>query len=180
MSERVTVASYLAGEEVMRRRELAFGVVREPPAPGYGHQLVVGRMYERLARHVRRSKAGRIVVSPVDVVLDREMALIVQPDIVFVSEERLGICRERVWGPPDMVVEVLSSATRRHDRSTKVEWFEQYGIRECWLADPVACTIEVVTFAAKVRHARVFEADEIARSTVLPRLRLRAGDAFSG
>ena len=58
---------------------------------------------------------GRVLVSPVDVVLDEKKALIVQPDIVFISRERIGIVRDRIWGAPDLVIEVLSPGTRRRD-----------------------------------------------------------------
>jgi Uma2 family endonuclease len=173
------VADYLAARETNRRRELAFGVVREPPAPGWGHQMVVGRLFTLLDRHVRRCGGGRVAVSPLDVVLDKERALIVQPDIVFVSEERVGICRERIWGAPDLVVEVLSTATRRHDTTVKLGWFEEYGVRECWLVDPVATAIDVRDLSAGEAASRVFEGRQIVRSRVLPRLRLRAAAAFA-
>jgi Uma2 family endonuclease len=127
MSERMTVREYLGGGETMRPRELAYGILREPPAPGYAHQVVVGRIYRLLERYVRRCELGQVLISPLDVVLDRERALVVQPDVMFISEARIGICKERIWGPPDLVVEVLSSATRRHDRTTKVTWFKETG-----------------------------------------------------
>lgn len=179
MSERMTVWEYLGGDETTRPRELAYGILREPPAPGYAHQVVVGRIYELLTGHVRRCSAGRVVISPVDVVLDRQQHLIVQPDVVFVSEERLGICKERIWGAPDLVVEVLSSATRRHDCTMKVAWFKTYGVRECWLVDPVARTVDVVNLTAADTPSRSFERGQVVRSTVLPRLRQRVNAVFS-
>src|SRR5262245_50010350 len=102
MSGRLTVEAYLAGEETMRPQELAFGVLREPPAPGFHHQIVVGRLHVRLDRHVNRYGTGRVVLSPVDVILDMEHGLVVQPDLVFVSTARAGICADRIWGAPDL------------------------------------------------------------------------------
>jgi Uma2 family endonuclease len=180
MSERITtVWEYLGGDETTRPQELAYGILREPPAPGYSHQVIVGRIYELLKGHVRRSRAGRVVISPVDVVLDRERHLVVQPDVVFISEARLGICKERIWGAPDLVVEVLSSATRRHDCTTKVTWFKEYGVRECWLVDPVARTVDVLNLALPDAESVPFESGGVVRSTVLPRLRLRVDALFS-
>lgn len=174
----MTLREYLAGEETMRPRELAYGILREPPAPGYGHQVIVGQIYKLLDRHVQRVDAGRVVIAPVDVVLDRSRALVVQPDVVFVSRERLGICDQRIWGAPDLVVEVLSSTRRRHDRTVKVEWFRQYGVRECWLADPVSREVEVLDLTAEGGPSRVFHDRQLVRSTVLPRLRLRVESVF--
>jgi len=65
------------------------------------------------------------------VVLDRERALIVQPDVLFVAHDRLSIIRDQVWGAPDLVAEVLSIGTEAHDRIDKVAWYRQYGVREC-------------------------------------------------
>lgn len=179
MENRLTVSEYLGKEETMRPQELAYGVVREPPAPGYGHQIVVGSVYRRLDAHVRRLQLGRVVVSPVDVVLDRERALVVQPDIVFVPEARLGICKERIWGAPDLVVEVLSSATRRRDSTVKMDWYGRYGVREGWLVDPVSREITVCDLTAADRAWTVVEGSQIVRSKVLPRLRLRVTAAFA-
>ena len=176
---RLTVPEYLAGDETNRPFELAYGVVREPPAPTWEHQVVVGRVGQCLERHVSRYGLGRVVQSPVDVVLDREQALVVQPDVVFVATERLSICKKRIWGPPDLVVEVLSMGTARHDRTMKLSWFQRYGVRECWLVDPISCEVEVVTLTEASRSSRVSGEDQLVRSAVLPRLRLRVGDLFT-
>ena len=119
---RLTLPEYLSGDETNRPFELAYGVVREPVSPTWQHQLVVGRVYQRLERHVSRYGLGRVAQSPIDVVLDRDRALVVQPDVVFVATERLSICKARIWGPPDLVVEVLSMGTARHDRTVKIRF----------------------------------------------------------
>ena len=60
---------------------------------------------------------GRVAIAPVDVILDRERALVLQPDVLFVATERLGIIRDQVWGAPDLVVEVMSPGTEQRDRT---------------------------------------------------------------
>jgi Uma2 family endonuclease len=175
----MTVDAYLASDETNLPQELAFGLLREPAAPGFPHQAVVGRIYERLVRHVRRHDAGRVIVSPIDVVLDRERALVVQPDVVFVSAGRLGLCTDRIWGAPDLCVEVLSTFRRRHDRTVKVAWYRQYGVRECWIVDPVAHSVEVVDLRAGDRPTVVLEDGARVRSVALPRLRLRVAGVFA-
>jgi Uma2 family endonuclease len=133
----------------------------------------------RLEAHVRRYNMGRVVVSPIDVILDRDRALIVQPDLVFVAAARSHICTDRIWGAPDLAIEVLSTSNRRHDRTVKVGWYREYGVRECWVVDPISCQIGVVDLAAPEVRSHVFEARQIVRSSVLPRLRLRPADVFS-
>ena len=178
MLRKMTVAAYLAGEETNRPQELAYGILREPAAPGFHHQIIVGRIHLRLDRHVRRYAAGVVVESPVDVILDRENHLVVQPDVVFVRSERLGICTDRIWGAPDLVVEVLSMGNARRDRTVKVEWYRTYRVPECWLVDTIARTVEVIDLTAPERRSRTFERQERVHSNVLPRLRLRPADLF--
>lgn len=177
MNRRVSLATYLSSDETNRPQELAYGLLREPPAPGFDHQIVVGRIHVALDRHVRRYGLGDVVESPVDVILDRKHALVVQPDIVFVSKDRRAISAGRIWGAPDLVVEVLSTFRRRHDRVTKVRWYRQYGVRECWIADPGARTIEVLDLTSS--EARAFDGPQLVRSRVLPQLRMRADRAFA-
>ena len=179
MEDRLSLQEYLGGKATMRPQELRYGVLREPPAPGFHHQIVVGSIYARLDRHVRRYKAGRVVVSPVDVILDRKRALVVQPDLVFVSTARLGICTDRIWGGPDLTIEVLSTRNRHHDRTVKVGWYREDGVRECWLIDPDACRIEVVDLTTAAGGCIAFEKRHVLRSAALPRLRLRVADALT-
>jgi Uma2 family endonuclease len=180
MSRRVTLDAYLAGDETNRPQELAYGVLREPAAPSFQHQLVVGRIHTRLALHVRRHKTGLVVASPVDVILDAGRALVVQPDVLFVSNARLGICTDRIWGAPDLVVEVLSMGNRQHDGTIKVGWFREYGVRECWLVDPFGREVEVIDLTGASPVSRACATDQTIQSAVLPRLRLRPANLFPG
>ena len=137
MTEHHSVVEYLSGPEELTRKELVWGIVREPAAPTCSHQAVVGRTLVVLATYAARHALGRVLVSPVDVVLDEQKALVLQPDIVFVAGAREGIVRDRIWGAPDLVVEVLSPGTRRRDTSTKRRWYQRYGVREYFIIDPV-------------------------------------------
>jgi Uma2 family endonuclease len=176
---RLSLSEYLSGEETNRPMELDHGVVREPPAPSWSHQLVVGRAFVSLDEHVSRFKLGRVVQSPIDVVLDRERALVVQPDLVFIAADRLHICTDRVWGAPDLAVEVLSMGRAHHDSTVKLSWFQQYGVRECWLVDPVSWEVNVVGLTESTRLSQIYIEGELVRSNVLPQLRLRVRDLFT-
>jgi Uma2 family endonuclease len=158
--------------------ELVYGVVREPPAPRWGHQSVVTRLVTLLDTYVRGEQLGRICVSPLDVILDAERALVVQPDVVFISTERLAIVRERIHGAPDLAIEVLSLGTAFHDRTVKLEWYREYGVRECWLVDPVQCEVEVLYFESGVDRRGIFEGRDPVESHVLPGFTVPVGEFF--
>jgi len=164
--DKLTVHEYFEYPETVRPMELVYGFVREPAMPNYQHQRIATRLIVRLGTHVEQQGIGE-VLAPMDVVLDEEAALVVQPDIVFISRDRLGIIRERIWGAPDLVVEILSPSTARRDRTIKLGWYRKYGVRECWLVDVRNHQVEVVE-PQSTTPARMFRGPERLRAAVLP------------
>ena len=169
---------YLKTAEDNRPRELAYGVVREPPAPFFSHQSVVLRMARLLSDHVDRGGLGQVAIAPVDVVLDSDRALIVQPDVLFVSNARLPIIRDQIWGAPDLVVEVLSIGTEGHDRREKLGWYRKYGVGECWLVDPADEQVVLVDFTGPVEVQDTIVGHDFVSSAVLPGFKVRASLLF--
>ena len=165
-------------DETNRRRELLLSRVAEPPAPFFSHQELVLRVAKIWSDHVEPRGLGRVAVAPVDVVLDRDRALILQPDVLFVSTARLSIIRNQVWGAPDLVAEVLSHSTRNLDRGQRLDWYRHYGVRECWLVDLYDDSVTVVDFIQPTRVSRVAKGVESIESTVLPDLELSAFGLF--
>ena len=175
---RKTVAQYFRLAETLRPMELVYGIVREPAAPRYSHQAIVTHLTVLLAAYVRACGSGEVCVSPVDVVLDRERVLVVQPDIVFIAADRLEIVRDRIWGAPDLVVEVLSPGTARRDRTTKLGWYRTYGVKECWLVDATRRRVEVVSLQGPRGRRHVFTGRRRVRSEVLPGFATPAAACF--
>ena len=165
----LTVDEYFRTPESNLPQELAFGDWRVAEAPTPQHQSTVFAFGLALDRFVRRRHLGRVYLSPVDVVLDRTRHLVVQPDLIFIAASRLGIVRDRIWGAPDMALEVLSPHPRIGELSERLAWFGAYGIRECWLVHQEEETVEVVTFAAgSITERRTFGRLTPMRSEVLP------------
>ena len=176
VSARMTAREYFTLPETNRPSELVYGVVREPPAPAYGHQKVIGALFRLLSAHVEENGLGEVCVSPVDVVLDEVAGLVVQPDLIFISNERLSIIQQHVSGAPDLVIEVLSPSTAHRDRTIKLAWYRRYGVRECWLVDPHQRTIDIVDCGTGARES--FTATQMLRSRVLPGLAAAPDDVF--
>jgi Uma2 family endonuclease len=176
----MTTKQYLYDtEETNRIRELANGRVREPPAPFFSHQALVLKVARLISDHVEPRQLGRVAIAPVDVILDSDRNLIVQPDVLFISTARLSIIRDQVWGPPDLVVEVLSYSSHLYDRGPKLNWYHEYGVRECWLVDLHREQVTVVDCTSPVRRERVAHGLMAIRSSVLPDLQTSGFGVFA-
>lgn len=85
--------------------------------------------------------SGEVFAAPIDVQLSEHD--IVQPDLVVVLPPRQRqITRAKINGAPDLLIEVLSPATRVHDRQCKKRLYECSGVCEYWIVDPGEHTIE--------------------------------------
>ena len=122
--------------------ELWDGELIMAPAPSFYQQEVVARFYDGLKRWVAQRHLGRVVFTPIDMILTSRR--VTQPDVLFISNERRHIIQDRVRGAADMVAEVISPESRRRDRIEKRDLYEQHGVREYWIIDPEAETVEVL------------------------------------
>jgi Uma2 family endonuclease len=127
-----------------KRYQLLDGELILAPSPTDKHQVLVGELFVALHQFITQNNLGKVRVSPYDVVLSNYD--VVQPDILFVSNERSDIIvGPNIRGAPDLVVEVLSPSTTRYDRGYKQALYSRHGVREYWLVDPDAEIVEVLT-----------------------------------
>lgn len=136
-----TYEDYCALPDDGKRYEILEGELVMVPGPGEPHQFVSGALFFDLYGFVRKNRLGRVYAAPFDIVLAPRN--VVQPDIVFISNERMNVLtRANVQGSPDLAVEILSRGTRRRDRTTKFRIYAEHGIAHYWIVDPVARTLE--------------------------------------
>ena len=122
--------------------ELWDGELIMSPAPSFYHQEVVLRYYRQLYEWVSKRKLGKVVAGPIDMVLSPHR--VTQPDVAFIAQDRLGIITKTINGPVDLAAEIISLGHRNRDRIEKRDLYEQYGVKEYWLIDPEAQTVEVL------------------------------------
>lgn len=165
----MTANEYFRTPETLLPAELAFGVFRVGDAPTPRHQSVVANLFRALDAHVRERRLGRVWLSPLDVVLDEARALIVQPDLLFISNDRAWMVGDRVRGAPDLVIEVLSPNPRIGHTEERVAWFAAYGVCECWLVHQESQDITVLSLSqGAVVEKRTMAARDPVGSRVLP------------
>ncbi|MDR7423052.1 MAG: Uma2 family endonuclease [Armatimonadota bacterium] len=137
----LTYEDYLQMPDDRNRREILGGDLYVTPAPTPRHQRVLVNLAETLNRWVRNRALGKVFPSPIDVVLSQ--VDVVQPDLVYVSADRLQIVTtSSIQGAPDLVIEILSPSTAGVDRGRKMETYARFGVQEYWLIDSDARVAE--------------------------------------
>lgn len=146
--------------------ELWDGELVMSPSPRPSHQQIVGDFFMLLKSFAVSRQIGQVFASPCDVVFSQRR--VVQPDVLFVARANGHIVQDHIRGVPDLVAEVISEGSWRRDRVEKKNLYEQFGVREYWIIDPEAETIEVfhLTKGAYQLHSRA-EAGQTARSKLL-------------
>lgn len=118
---------------------------------------------------VEEAQGGIHYVAPADVRLDDYNSY--EPDLFYIAPGSDAVLQDnRVIGAPDLVIEILSPRTAQYDRGTKQAVYARNGVREYWLVDPEAQTVEVLvlsgdTFEAQGTHTNT----ATFRSAVLDR-----------
>ncbi len=115
---RFTYQDYLAFPDDGLRHELIDGehLVTPPPIPR--HQEVSMELATAIRNHLRGRPLGKVYAAPIGVVLSDTD--VVEPDVLFVSQDRQEIIGDRaIEAAPDLVVEILSPSTRRTDEIRK-------------------------------------------------------------
>lgn len=161
-----------------KRYEIIEGELYEMPAPGWDHAITVMNVILLLAPIVR-ALGGKLVTSPVDVFFPG--ADPVQPDIlVIIPGSRAAGHGRGVEGAPDLVVEVLSPSNRGHDLLTKRALYARAGVREYWIVDPDARTVQFLILDRDAFHLAVTASgNDHLVSPLLGPLPGAAGDLFS-
>jgi Uma2 family endonuclease len=175
---RVSYADLERAPEDGRRYELHDGEVFVVPAPLLKHQLVQHRVAEMLHRYAHEH-GGLAGDAPLDMVFSEFDVL--QPDVVYFSRDRAHLVdlNRVIRDAPDLCVAVLSPSTAATDRGKKMQMFARYGVREYWIVDPTAETIEVYELGSNGYDLRVtVSTGDVVSPAGLPGLTFPAGSLF--
>jgi len=165
------------------RHELLDGVHVVSPAPTFHHQEIAGNVYGLIWSFLRKAEhrdLGKVAIAPTDVVPTPHD--VVQPDVLFVTRERLDIItKANLQGVPDLCVEVLSESTRRRDEIDKRKLYDREGAAEYWVVDPVIEAVKVYRRVGE-RFERVaelsLEEEDVLTTPLLPGLDLPLAEIF--
>lgn len=170
---KMSLAEFLATpeDETGPKYELEYGELIELMRPTFEHNELLLSLSGVLLPHIRTHNLGRLS-QDIIVVLDEDRELAYAPDLVFVATEHLDRIREgRVYGAPDLVVEVLSPSTASRDHLTKLDAYLKTGIPWYWIVDPKSPGIEeyCATDGGYLRTATV-ESNDTFHPGIFPNL----------
>ncbi len=157
--------------------ELHNGKIIHMPSPLEPHQTLAFKLTLHLGNHIVKNKLGKLLFAPMDVIFNKNDTM--QPDVLFVSNERLSIIDRQVKGAPDFIVEILSEGNTTKEMQYKKYVFETHGVREYWLINLAKQTItqyENIEGEFVVRSK--INADGSLSSVVVEGFTLKASDIF--
>ncbi len=131
------------------------------------HQRIVGKILFLLMT-IANKIGGEALTAPTEVYLDTHN--IYEPDVLYLRPDSDCVVEEkRIKGAPDLVVEILSPSTAKYDREQKYRTYQQHGVGEYWIVDPIHETIEVWTLgeAGLFKRQGAYWADDTFESVML-------------
>lgn len=145
--ERYTFADVLTWPDDERAEIINGEPVMMAPPPSSEHQEISMELSAQLHAYLK-GKRCKVYAAPFAVRLFEEdgdrpddVDTMVEPDISVVCDPN-KIDRHGCKGAPDMVVEILSPSTQRHDRFTKFSLYQRAGVKEYWIVDPESKAVQ--------------------------------------
>lgn len=133
--ERMTAQEFFRRAPEDRKAELIDGVMIMPSPPTDRHEKLQIFLLRLVSEYAERFDLGEVRGSRTAVELAEDQ--VTEPDVLFVAKDRASIINDQgIFGPPDLVIEVLSASTATYDRGAKFRAYEHAGVRELWLIDP--------------------------------------------
>ena len=129
-----------------KRYELINGIPYLMSSPTVNHQEILGEISFQIRKYLEGKKC-KVFIAPLDVKLsgeedDKKEFNVVQPDIMVVCDKE-KIKERNILGAPDLVIEILSKSTAQHDRLTKLNLYQNFGVKEYWIVSPEEKNISV-------------------------------------
>ena len=139
----ITYEEWLKIPEAEGIEEVVQGEIRKMPSNKIIDADVVENLADLLKAQVDR-KTVQVRVSTFGLVIRRDPVTTRVPDIAVFIRKKVVEQDGYIHSAPELVVEVLSPANTRAERSEKLKDYESLGVPEVWVVSPEAQTVEVL------------------------------------
>jgi Uma2 family endonuclease len=176
---------YLNLPDDLTHYEIIDGEVIPLASPILKHKIVSNNLLLKIDTFVRPKRLGVLLTAPFDFVIRRAPVRTRQPDLFFLSRERLQDWAQlqeqpRLEFAPDLVIEILSPSDTYTYWSEKLQDYFALGVPEVWLVDVDKRAIEVQVRAADgYRSLGWFSGEQAVASQVLAGLELKPAEVFA-
>ena len=163
-----------------RKMELDEGELYIMPRPRTGHQFLQSRTLMYVENFLDEfDDPPAQVLHDVIVALSLESRILLAPDLVIILRSSSAVVTDRmIEGPPDIVMEVLSS-DRRRDLVRKRQLYAEAGVAEYWIFDPRADTATLLDLRdGEYVERAVLDAEATLTTPLLPGLAIPLADVF--
>lgn len=158
--------------------ELIAGVLYMTPPPGHPHDTVVSRLIRLLTEFLIKTGDKGTIYAPRAAIWTTPNTYL-EPDLFYVSAETEARLDPERRTTADLVIEVISPGSAIYDSNTKADTYAALGIRELWLVDEVARTVEVRNQKEeRLVSLGLFERTEKIVSELFPQIDIEAESVF--
>ena len=175
----LTVHDYMQLPVDRKKTELIEGDLFMSPSPKRFHQDILIRLSSIIWDYLRKNPIGKVYAAPFDVTLTD--LNVFQPDVCYFSKSRYtSLTEQGADGAPDLVIEILSPGSEKHDLGVKKEIYTRTGVEEFWSVDPVKRTITVYQLSENSTAPRAtLGIGKILTTPLLPGLKIKVRDVFA-
>src|SRR3989304_1045286 len=176
--KKYTYEDYLKIPDDKGRYELVNGELLMTPSPIPNHQRISGKLEFVVRKFVTENNLGEVFYAPCDVYLDDEN--VVQPDILFISKERLDIIGDKnIQSAPDIVIEIISENSVYRDMVQKKRLYARFGVKQYWIVIPEEREVEVYILKGEAYQLyKTYTKVDILESPSLKGLKIRLKEIF--
>ena len=173
LTKQYSYADYLTWQFNERVELIRGWISKMSPAPGTSHQAVSWDIAYYFANYFRKTNC-KTFAAPFDVRLldskktknNQQVFSVVQPDICVICDEK-KIDERGCVGAPDLIIEIVSPGNSKREMKTKYELYEENGVREYWIANPLEKNIMLYVLKAKKYHLKKIYFDDDAIESIL-------------
>lgn len=170
--DQYTFADYLAWEGEGRIEIMDGQIIMMAPPARIHQEISMGLSYQ--IRNFLEGKKCKVYAAPFAVRLFEEddeipedVQTVFEPDITVICD-RSKLDDHGCKGAPDMIAEILSPSTIKHDLFFKMVRYQKAGVKEYWIVDPANRTVQVfLNDGTAFRPHEVYTAADIAKVNVL-------------
>ncbi|WP_428656225.1 Uma2 family endonuclease [Runella sp.] len=181
-----TYADYLKWQFDERIELIKGKIFKMSPAPNVRHQRISARFHLQIGNAFRR-KPYQLFYAPFDVRLynrqkslnaNKDIYTVVQPDLCVICDDA-KLDERGCIGAPDLIIEILSPGNSKREMDQKYELYQESGVLEYWLVEPVDEAVFVYVLNEQGVYIGLKPATTTLTSSSFPDLTIDLEEIFS-